>query len=138
MVEEEFKNYTSQQQRTTAATTFYGRDERGKGSSDAADFDLVSPGLLLKDSTADDDHLIDSQLLDDTLLDNLINEDGNLSTMYNTERLDSIKILSDDVFAEVDNLTKIKAQVQQSQSLEDIEIIKPALNDKKVADLMNN
>ena len=64
---------------------------------------MLSPGLLLKDSN-DDDNLIESQLLedDDHLLDNLISEDGGLSTMYHTERMNSIKILSDSAVQEAD------------------------------------
>ena len=99
---------------TTAATTFY-KEEDDERPGDAKntfpltllttkDMDIKSPtGLLLRDSTMDDDNLIESQLLDDMgegddryLLDNLItSEENGGASLYRTERIDSVKILSE-------------------------------------------
>ena len=98
---------------TTAATTFYKEedDERPGAAKNTfpltllttKDMDIKSPtGLLLRDSTMDDDNLIESQLLDDMgegddrhLLDNLISEENGGASLYRTERIDSVKILSE-------------------------------------------
>ena len=74
--------------------------------------DIKSPtGLLLRDSTMDDDNLIESQLLDEVgegddrhLLDNMLTSEesgaaAGLASLYRTERIDSVKILSEKALA---------------------------------------